>query len=358
MTIVTRGVRRGFTLVETLAVVGVLAFGGLHISSVHDRARMNSLERQSANKLSRIGQGHAMYALDNGGRIATYTWRGGKGVFFKMPDGTVKTATDDLDAAGWQNTEILMRRTGRIEGPDRFLGYRTLLPHTRLVHLPLMDYMNVPFPARMFADPGDAALMMWQSNPTDLSAANGIPYAGPVGAGYTTSQNLTPVAVRQRWAFSSSYLSTTSAWQPDGLAGEAMWAPISETPHLVRTINASAGRPQLAQGRSYTEVFAPSGKVHMFEEFDRRQPGQPYFAYDHARPLKLMFDGAVNNRPSGEANPSWNPAEPQTIVTGWRQNYVPLDQFPVPLSGLGEQIELSQWYRWTRFGLQGIDYTP
>ena len=69
-----------------------------------------------------------------------------------------------------------------------------------------------------------------------------------------------------------------------------------------------------------------------------------------------MFDGSLNDRPSGEANPSWNQANGKQE---WRQTYVPLHTFPVPLSGLGEKIPLSQRYRWTTGGLKGTDYvTP
>jgi hypothetical protein len=91
----------------------------------------------------------------------------------------------------------------------------------------------------------------------------------------------------------------------------------------------------------------------MFEEFDRGQAGDPYFAYDHARPEKLMFDGSVNNRASGDANPSWNPANGKQE---WRQAYVALHEFPLPLGGPGDQTLLSQRYRWTLGGLKGIDY--
>lgn len=99
----------------------------------------------------------------------------------------------------------------------------------------------------------------------------------------------------------------------------------------------------------------------MFEEFDREQAGSPYFGYDHAQAAKLMFDGSVNGYASGDARPSVSPQDyigarvPRNLAE-WRQNYVPLDTFPVPLSGLGEETELSQRWRWTLFGLGGFDY--
>lgn len=111
----------------------------------------------------------------------------------------------------------------------------------------------------------------------------------------------------------------------------------------------------LANGRLETEVVFPSAKVHFFEEFDREQAGAPYFAYDHARPEKLMFDGSINDRPSGEARPSWSPSY---YLQQWRQKYVALHTFPVPMGGINDQTLLSQRYRWTRGGLKGADYVP
>ena len=112
-----------------------------------------------------------------------------------------------------------------------------------------------------------------------------------------------------------------------------------------------------------SEVAFPSQKVHMHEEFDYEQSRYPYFAYDHARPEKLMFDGSINSQPSGEANDSVSPEnydinDPQdpSIYPVWTQVYVPLDTFPIPLDGFGDDTELNMRYRWTLFGLQGVDY--
>lgn len=93
------------------------------------------------------------------------------------------------------------------------------------------------------------------------------------------------------------------------------------------------------------------------EEFDREQAGSPYFAYDHAQAAKLMFDGSINTAMSGLAASS---VSSDDYISGhkivWEQNYVPLDTFPVPLGGLGDQTLLNMRYRWTLGGLTGVDY--
>ncbi len=83
--------------------------------------------------------------------------------------------------------------------------------------------------------------------------------------------------------------------------------------------------------------------------------GAGMYAHDNEGRIfsKLMFDGSVNAWASGDAMPSWNPRNGKQE---WRQTYVPLDTFPVPLGGLGDETLLSQRYRWTLGGLQGVDY--
>lgn len=349
-------IKRGFTLLETAAVlaIGSLLFGVLAPAVKMSRSQARGVG--SAANLMFIGQGSAMYAQDNGGRLFTYTWAGpvtGQGaVFFDMPDGKTRSASSDQEAASWQNTEILMRRTGRLEGSDRIANFSGRLPHRRNSHLPLMDYLNVPFPSTLFADPADANLAIWQANPTDVTLASNIPYApGSDYAGYDDQSGWTNVGIRQRWAFGSSYQRTISAWSSDGIDGPTL-LPISDTPHMTSGVLPPG---MLANGRLETEVVFPSAKVHFFEEFDREQAGSPYFAYDHARPTKLMFDGSINDRPSGEARPSWNPANGKQE---WRQTYVPIHTFPLPQGGFGDPTLLSQRYRWTLGGLKGIDYVP
>jgi hypothetical protein len=342
--------RRGFTLIEAAAVTAIGTLVAATLAPGLKATRLNAQARGSESNLMQIGQGSDMYALDNAGRIFTYNWVPGE--TYLMPDGKTRRIFDEGDSGSWQNTEILMRRTGRIDGPDRFRNYGTRLAHRRLRHIVLMDYLGTQFPDTMFADPADANLLQWQANPTDLSAASNTPYAaGSDFSGYDEPGGWTDLGVRQRWPFASSYQSTVSAWAPDGRNNEATFAPISATPHLFAGIG--PGSAPLHLGRNYSEVIFPSAKVHLFEEFDREQAGSPYFGYDHARPAKLMFDGSVNDWASGVARSSWSPA---TSKVEWRQRYVPIHTFPVPLSGLGETTLLSQRYRWTLGGLKGVDY--
>jgi competence protein ComGC len=339
-------------LVELAAVVGVISVLFSMVAPAVEKNRILIRAGSSTANLMVIGQGTAMYAADHDGRLFTYTWRPGQHL---MPDGNIRTSFSDQEAASWQNTEILMRRTGRIEGNDRIFRVATLLAHRASTHLVLMDYLNQTFPSSRWADPADANLLQWQANPLDISRFNNIPYASgsQIPAGYDSPGAWNNAGALQRWAFSSSYQRTISAWCPDGFDGTPTYAPVSFTPHLV-TGNPLAGA--LPSGRTDTEVLFPSQKVHYFEEFDRTLKGlptTPYFAYNFAAPRKVMFDGSINTRPSGQARSSRSPAQP-TVV--WNQTYVPLHTFPIPMGGLGDNTLLNQRYRWTRYGLEGIDY--
>jgi len=347
--------RRGFTLLETVAVLGMVSLLLGVMAPAVKSARTHARGVSSATNLAAIGQGSAMYAADHEGRLFTFTWKGPRGdetrVDFVWPPQGKASALNDQEAAAAQATEILHRRTGRNFMENRIEQARNQLPHKRQRLLVLMDYLDRSFPDPMVADPADVNQLQWQANPVDITVANNIPYApdSKIPVGFDNPAQWTPVGVRQRWAYSSSYMSTTAAWQADGFPGESFYAPAAETPHLLQKV----GNPLLAEGHFYAEVAFPGAKVHMFEEFDRGQAGSPYFAYDHARPEKLMFDGSVNDRASGEATPSWNPLIGKQA---WRQTYVPLHTFPIPLGGLGDQTVLSQRYRWTVGGLRGIDY--
>ncbi len=342
--------RRGMTIIETTAIVMVLSMLGMAMAPSLQKMRSNSQGIASAANLQAIGQGAAMYAKSNNGRIFSYSWRGGE--TYTMPDGKQWTAGDDSAAASRQNQEILQRRTGRINGQFKIKNFAGRIPHRRFTHLILNDFLNIPLEDTTHIDPADANQLVWHANPLDNRAGSTVPYAnGDVPAGYDTSPVWTRHNIRQRWAFASSYQSVPSAWQPD--TPNPRWLPVQSTPHLF----SRSGGIDIATGRYMSELLFPSHKVWLFEEFDREAEGNPYFAYDHARSEKLMFDGSVNNWQSGDAYPSVIPefGFPYSV---WEQKYVPLDTFPIPLGGLGDFTRLNQRYRWTFRGLHGVDYGP
>ncbi|MFG0312890.1 MAG: hypothetical protein ACF8LL_01700 [Phycisphaerales bacterium] len=345
----TKTTRSGLSIVELLISVVMLATLSITILPALASVRDASENEMSRANLLALGQARDQYALDHKDRIFSYTWRAGE--LYTLPDGRTKSGSSDQDAAANQNTEILMRRTGRISGINKIRIASNRLPHRRFSHLVLLDYMadtNEVFNETTVAiDPADEQLLTWHERPLEYTAGSGVPYSGNNAFGYDDDPNWYGIENKMRWAFASSYQVVPFAWQGDGPTN--IYVPVADTPHLY-SVN---GSPVLLGRRSMPEVAFPSQKVHMHEEFDFEQSRYPYFAYNHARPEKLMFDGSINSRPSGVANDSVNPALPGTV---WKQPYVPLDAFPIPLGGFSENIDLNMRYRWTEGGLQGVDY--
>lgn len=349
----TRQSSGGYSLVELFVTIAIFIALVIAITPAIGQMRTQARDAASTANLLAIGQARDMYAKENKDRIFSYSWRAGE--TYLMPDGRERNLSTDVAAMQYQNTEILMRRTGRAKGREKFNNISSTIPHRRFTHLVLMDYMagedDAAFPGIEFVDPDDQQLLAWQAHPLDyLEQYGGMPYgSGQVFNGYESSSSFSLFEHRQRWSYGSSYFITPFAWQGDG--PNNVYRPISGSPHLF----GSTGSPDLT-GRFMNQVQFPSSKVHMFEEFDREQARHPYFAYDHAAPEKLMFDGSINSQSSGEAASSVDPSAPNQGV--WRQRYVPLDTFPVPVEGLGKSDDLDMRYMWTKFGLQGVDYTP
>jgi type II secretory pathway pseudopilin PulG len=339
--------RSGFSLGECVVLIAIVGVLVAILMPMLGASRMRMRGDTSAQKLMTIGQAGMMYANDHADRLFSYSWRAGE--TYTMPDGRRKTGLDDAEAGAYQNQEILQRRTGRISGIYKISNFSARIPHRRYSHLVLMDYLHQPFGSDLFIDPSDGKQQFWKDNPLSYrDAGSSFPYAGGIPDGYDADVNWATIPVMQRWAFNSSYQLVSDAWQHDG---GSRYIPVDSTPHLLT--RSGSGSVPLANGRRMTSVLHIANKVWMHEEFDRDRVQHLYFGYDAARTEKLMFDGSVNSWESGRAAPS---VVPEYGIFHWRQAYVPLDRFPVPVGGLGDQTLVSQRFRWTYGGLKGINY--
>ena len=340
--------KNAFTLIELLVVIAIIALLiGILLPALGQAQRSAKNVLSQSNQRS-LNTGAANYASDNSDRVFSYTWRAGE--VYTLPSGQVRRPNSDQEAAADQNQEILMRVTGRVQGVTKIRNFNVRLPHRRYSHLVLLDFLTDVQPEPIAASPFDRNLIQWQENPLDYNNGSGVPYADGAQSGYDQDTNWLLPAVRQRWPFASTYQMVPAAWNTDGIAGAPTYIPVATSPHLFQGNNAvPLGR------RKFTQVSHPSGKVMMFEEFDRFSDKDGlYFAYPEAKCNLAFFDGSVRNLQTADANPGWNPSQPGTE---WRQTYVPLDTFPLPKDGLSSNtVRYCQRYRWTRFGLQGIDY--
>lgn len=340
---------RGFSLIETGVMLAVVSLVGMVAAPAVQESRSKMRGVSSSANLQQIGQGAASYGFSNNGRLFSYTWRAGE--TYVLPSGQIRTASSDYKAASNQNEEILMRRTGRVSRREKIQAFPNHIVHLRYNHIVLFDFLNESEKSTKFIDPNDHKLMGWHANPLEyLEDENALPF-GNVGDDYSEYEGnwlWGESAVKQRWAFGTSYQTVPAAWAPD--FPEATYRPYEFTQNIV--VSGGSIIP-LAAGRNISEVKHTGQKVWMHEEFDREQMGDPNFSYDFAQTEKLMFDLSVNNWSSGSANSS----RVEHYGLGvWRQRYVSLHQFPDPITGLGEQTLLDQRFRWTYRGLGGVDY--
>jgi len=352
MEVVVERRKNAFTLIELLVVIAIIALLiGILLPALGQAQRSAKNVLSQANQRS-LNTGAANYASDNYDSVFSYTWRQGGGTKI-MPDGREKdldTASSDQEAAAWQNQEILQRVTGRVSGIHKIQNFSARLPHRRYSHLVLLDFLTDVQPEPIAASPFDRNLIQWQENPLEYDSGSGVPYADDVPAGYDQDGNWSIRPVRQRWPFASTYQMVPAAWNSDGIAGAPTYSPVDSSPHLFTGPNsAPLGR------RKFTQVAHPSGKVMMFEEFDRFSDKDGlYFAYPEAKPNLAFFDGSVRSESTEDSNAGWNPSAPDEE---WTQRYVPLDTFPLPKDGLeNNNTEYCQRFRWTRHGLRGIDF--
>ena len=346
---------KAFTLIELLVVIAIIALLIGILLPALSKAKLTAKNVLSQSNMSSLNTGSANYAADNKDLIPAYSWRGPRGaeayVEYDMPDGNPKRAQNDQEAASLQNQAILMNATGRTQNPFKILSFTQRLPHRRFTHVVLLDYLTDKQPEQIAASPFDKNLKEWQDNPLDYAAGSTVPYApgNTIDPGYEDPGFWGSTSMRQRWAFASTYQTVPAAWNTDGIGGQPTYIPVADTPNLFQ-----GGNDVPLGGRKYLQVAHPSMKVYQFEEFDRFSDRQGlYFAYPEAKCNLAFFDGSVRRLSTSEANPGWNPAQPNQE---WTQKYLPLDTFPPPKEGLGNSREYCQRYRWTRYGLQGVDF--
>ena len=344
--------RRAFTLIELLVVIAIIALLIGILLPALGKARASARNVLSQSNQRSLGTSAFNYGADTSDLIFTYSWRGGQTYTLTGNDGAT-FADDDQDAASKQNTDILRRLTGRY-GTGGFPGDIMPIPnrlvHRRYSHIVLFDYLTAAQPQPIAASPFDRNLLLWQRDPTDLTS---VPYAngssGLDGSIYDTDTNWNKNGVKQRWAYAATYQMVPAAWNQDGLPS---YVPVGETPHLMQAVGVG-NNPVPLGNRRLGQVAFPSNKVFMFEEFDRftSSAGIPWM-YPEAKCNLLFFDGSVRAESSADANPGWNPRNPDQV---WKQTYKAIDTFPLHYKGEVND-QWCQKYRWTRLGLKGVDF--
>ncbi|GAB4386819.1 MAG: hypothetical protein Kow0022_16900 [Phycisphaerales bacterium] len=332
----------GFTLIELLVVIAIIALLIGILLPALAKARRAARGAVCKSNLKSLGTGMASYATDFQDKIASYTWRKGMQITndYITPPGPFN---DDITAAQWQQTEILRRRTGRVDGPNKILNNLNTMPHRRFNHLVLLDYLSSQLPEQIAACPEDRALILSQADPLDQSLWAEMPPQYPNSSQFNNDR------VKQRYPFSSTYQTVPYAWAPDHGPNMTPYVwPIADTTHLFSVVQTDGVHGK----RRMSEVAFPGNKVQMFEHNDwHGNSKNPFYAYQEATCNILFFDASVRGMPSADSNLGWDPQNPSSPNTFYYR-YTPLTTEPDPIN----DDPVPVLYRFTRGGLSGVDF--
>ncbi len=327
--------RKGFTLIELLIVIAIIALLIAILLPALAKNRKIARKLMCESQIRQYSIATTNYATDFQDKIASYTWnadtQGNRNYHSLYSD--LNVATDDFEAAMEQATDIVRRGTAR----DLELNKLTRrLPHRRMTHFIINDYLQQRLPEKSMSCPEDRILLDWQRDPFNFFPVPTDPRQAAV----------------KYYPYSSTYQVVPASWAKD------MRTPGNPTvDQFIDDHNLFWVRGDRMGKRKMNDVVFPSRKVFVFEYFDRHLARQDlFYAYEDARCSVAMFDGSASSPYTGDANEGFRPMSPQSPLPT-RYFYDPSILNYEPPTRSGEERErVTGFYRWTRGGLKGVDY--
>lgn len=336
--------RRGFTLIEVLVVIAIIALLVSILLPTLRGARRAARVAVCQSNLSQYGVAGGTYAADFQDRIFSFTWRSTDRNMSEFADLNFITPWD-VQAASAQAVDIMRRRSERDDIPSpQFYAW---IPHTYYTHLVIQDYLAARIPEKAVVCPEDRYRLMWQRDPQEKFDNNAwLPYQPDVRSS----------PEHKRWPYGSSYETVPAAF--DQLQSYQIRTRDREvvnnrlrqfTAHNIYVQEPGAKLGNLRM----SDVGFPTQKVHMHDSIDRHHAAQPmFFAYPDAKQPILFFDASVRTYRTRDTNSAWNPRVPTADT--YEITYAPEAWEPPTRNGMPTELVLA-YYRWTRGGLKGID---
>jgi prepilin-type N-terminal cleavage/methylation domain-containing protein len=337
---------KGFTLIELLVVIAIIALLISILLPALGKARCASRMSICLSNLRQMSIATQSYAADYQDRIFSFTWQPGSynGIDPAAdPDaaGLIPCPAGAPIQASANQAVYIMRKRGDRTGSTIIPPIMTWIPNVLYSHLVLQDYLAARIPEKMVVCPEDVWRNRWQDWHAFEDGAF-EPYQPP----HTDPLN-------KRWPYSSSYQPPPCTYDHSPV-GQRIQQVGNQ--YFQYTIPGGA----LIGNRKIADVASPSSKVLLMDEVDRHCGLKPlYYSNQNARNTLAFFDGSASTKKTADANQGMKPNQPNDL-TPTQMIYDPYGQTPSqlwmpPPSNAVAEIVLG-FYRYTRGGLQGVDF--
>ncbi len=334
-------VPQAFTLIELLVVIAIIALLVSILLPALAAARRTGRTAVCHANLSQTSRAHFAYAADEKDHIGAFNGRAEDLALYNPLHAAVFPTIRDCSN---QALGIIQERdpAGLTLPPFGTPANNAPVINEQHSHLVLADYLGdgkVIMPVAVC--PEDRVRLSWQARPQEMSSSAFRP---------TRAWNVG----NERWMpYSSSYQLLPPGWTADRPPGQIGVAFGQGGYHNWYVYDM---KPEPLGRRRIGDVRHPAQKVAVADSQQRHFGKDMYFGYPDARQPLLFWDSSVSVRRTVDSNKGWD-RRSHRQPTSARFSYFPDPAFESPVPAGRSGIIDAGFYKWTRGGLAGIDYT-